>query len=60
MVLGNHVDFVHMWTQCGYHIDTTWFLSGYHMVCMWTACGFHVTPCGFQVDTTSFADHFSY
>ena len=35
----NHVVF--MLTH-GYHVDTTWFPGGYHMVCMWTACGFHV------------------
>ena len=57
----NHVVF--MWTQHGYHVDTTWFPGVYHMVCMWTACGFQVDTmwfaCGFQVDTTSFRDHFS-
>ena len=37
---------VHMWTQCGYHIDTTWFSQwippGFHVDTMWFPCAQHV------------------
>ena len=56
---GNHM--VSMWTQHGYHMNTTLFPGGYHSFhvdTMWFPCGHHVvfrwTPCGFQVDTTWF------
>ena len=35
-----------MWTQCGYHMDTTWFPGGHHMVSRWTPHGFYVDTMG--------------
>ena len=37
-----------MWTQHGYHMNTTLFPGGYHIVSMWIPCGFHVDTMWFS------------
>ena len=39
---------VSMWTQHGYHMNTTLFPGGYHIVSMWIPCGFHVDTMWFS------------
>ena len=50
-----------MWKPHCFHVDTTWFPHGHHVVSThttWLPCGYYVvsmcTPCGFQVDTIWF------